>query len=374
MDNSSHARFFYLRRNGKELRNRIKQEDPGDLNVTENDDDMEDSPRSRSIASMTSTPGQAPAPQYPSKGQAPPKKAKTVSSKTPMRFRWTTEMVDTLVNCLHEEKTRLEFKGLDFESDLVRLYGSIRITMSECYENGQFGVVSVGEMEDGLDSGERGVCEKLRIQEEKKGIKLGYERVKTKTKEIRQSYRKAVSEGRQSGSGRIVCDNWEKLKSIWGGSPATKSVERSVFSYLQEDEYSDNEQAYVNSVTEDLIQEDSSEARDTDAAEDNVSSPANEENATNRNSNPTRKLVDNKRKNVKKRLTASQRDNIYMKMAQDQLILNQNLVDQLTAATAKSNRALEKLSESIESAGKSIGEGLNLLAGAFNRVTPQPQG
>ena len=51
----------------------------------------------------------------------------------------------------------------------------------------------------------------------KNQIRIGYERVKQKVKDIRQEYRKAVTEGRRSGSGKLVADNWDLLKKIWGG-------------------------------------------------------------------------------------------------------------------------------------------------------------
>ena len=57
---------------------------------------------------------------------------------------------------------------------------------------------------------------KTRFESEKKTIKNGYDRIKTKVKEIRPNYRKAVSEERRSGSRKIVRDNWEKLKNRFG--------------------------------------------------------------------------------------------------------------------------------------------------------------
>ena len=73
------------------------------------------------------------------------------------------------------------------------------------------------------------------------------------------------------------------------------------------------------------------------------------------NVNATPKFVDNKRRNMEKGLSASQHDKIYMKMAKDELIL-----EQLTAATAESNKAFDRMFISIESVGKSI-RGLNWL-------------
>jgi len=63
-----------------------------------------------------------------------------------------------------------------------------------------------------------------------------------------------------------------------------------------------------------------------------------------------------------------------MKIAKDDLILKQTMVKQLTEATVGSNKAFEKLSASIDNVGKSIGDGLKLLANAIgnNNNNQQP--
>ena len=72
-------------------------------------------------------------------------------------------------------------------------------------------------------------------------------------------------------------------------------------------------------------------------------------------------------------LSESQRDQVYLNMAKNELKLKQTMVDQLTATTTDSNKAFEKISQSIESVGKSIGDGLLALAGAIgNKNRPQP--
>ena len=58
---------------------------------------------------------------------------------------------------------------------------------------------------------------KCQISTENKATKIGYERIKQKVKDVRQDYRKAVTEGRRSGSGKLVCENWDQLKTLWGG-------------------------------------------------------------------------------------------------------------------------------------------------------------
>lgn len=297
----------------------------------------------------------------------PPKRNKKDTGKP--RFRWTPEMVDMLIDILNDEKSKHEFKGLDFEADLVKLYSNIRKTMAEVYTSGEFGIVEVKEIEDGLNTNELAL-EKIRFETEKKGIRNGYDRIKTKSKEIRQNYRKAVGEGRRSGSGKIVCDNWDKLKAIWGGSPATTCIDNSISSISADDEieweYSDRERE-DDEISEGVCSQAVAAANPVNT-EDNIATDT---------VNPTPKFVDNKRKNMEKGLSALQRDKVYMQMAKDELILKQTLVKQLTAATAESNKAFDKMSASIESVGKSIGEGLILLAGAIGNnqtsaVNPRP--
>ena len=80
---------------------------------------------------------------------------------------------------------------------------------------------------------------------------------------------------------------------------------------------------------------------------------------------------------MEKGLSASQRDKIYMKIAKDELILKQTLVNQLTAAIVESNKAFDNMSASFESVGISVGEVLKLLVCAMgnnqgNTGTPHP--
>ena len=95
----------------------------------------------------------------------PPSRKKTKFDKE-KRFRWTTDMVEELIRCLAEQKTLYEFKGLDFEADLVQLYTNIRVMMAERYsENKEFGPVSEKEIKDDLTAAE---IAKAKIKREKK--------------------------------------------------------------------------------------------------------------------------------------------------------------------------------------------------------------
>ena len=107
---------------------------------------------------------------------------------------------------------------MDFQSDLVKLYTEVRSPMAEKYDRNDFGPVITAETGDDLSTEEL-AKQKAAVAEEQKLIKIGYQRIKQKIKDLRQDYRNAVTVGRRSGSGKLVEDNWDILKNIWGGSP-----------------------------------------------------------------------------------------------------------------------------------------------------------
>ena len=102
--------------------------------------------------------------------------------------------------------------------------------MAKQFELEHFGPVAISHVGENLDAvflAEH----KIKVSSEKRLLKMGYERIKEKVKAIRQAYRKAVTEGRRSGRGKLVYDNWDKLKTLWGGSPAVTTLTNSISSF-----------------------------------------------------------------------------------------------------------------------------------------------
>ena len=216
--------------------------------------------------------------------------------------------------------------------------------------------------------------------EEKKNKKIGYERVKEKIKSIRQNYRKAVTEGTRSGSGKLICDSWDYLKHIWAGSPAVISINNSISStridgdenentHDDDDDDDDDEASNGGSSSEDssdeadLIVNKKKKNDSKKSGSDSESQPIS--------SKLTAKFVDNKRKQLEKNLSANQRDQQYLGLAAKDLEMKENMVKMLAESNTESNKVMEKMSESISSVGKSIGDGLALLAQAL--AAPQPR-
>ncbi len=69
-------------------------------------------------------------------------------------------------------------------------------------------------------------------------ISKGRNRIIEKVKDVRQSFSKAVTCGTRSGSGKIVCEHYDKLVNLWGGSANTTPLSFGVRSadFLEDQE------------------------------------------------------------------------------------------------------------------------------------------
>ena len=152
-----------------------------------------------------------------------------VSSKNSLkRFRWETETVSQLIDCLLEYKTKMGYRNLDFDTDKQIQYQELRVEMAKLHVDSEymFGpVVAVklpGDFETRLK--EEKAKAKHDVKESKDMIRKGQKRVMEKVKEIRQSFSKAVVSGSRSGSGKIVYEFYDKLITLWGGSAGTEPL------------------------------------------------------------------------------------------------------------------------------------------------------
>ena len=337
--------------------------------------------------------------------------ASAKTKKKTARFIWTTKMQESLLASLMDIKTQYEFNGLDFEADLPRMYGEVRVKMAKIYS--EFGPIEVQRIKEDV-APEDLASLKAKADEEKKSVKKGYERTKQKIRDIRQDYRKAVTEGRRSGSGKVVCDNWDTLKVIWGGSPATTTIRNSVNSLnleesedimvddLNDDMYRETlDLPNTNNGVDDEQMQDNAEDNESDNGTESEDDDNNEEQQDNKEQGkksevqqeqskekpiqnnskneekqkPKNQFVDNKRKLLEKQLSANQRDQLYLKIAKDEYIMKEKMVNALSEATKESNKAFSDISKSIEKVGTSIESGLTALAqaiGGMNQQRPQP--
>ena len=67
------------------------------------------------------------------------------SKENETRWIFRDSMVEDLIVALEGSKTEYEGSGLDFEGNLVKLCSQLRKTMSEKYEETDFGPIAVSE-------------------------------------------------------------------------------------------------------------------------------------------------------------------------------------------------------------------------------------
>ena len=206
------------------------------------------------------------------------------------RWKWTEEMTNALLACLIESKVEHEYNGNDLMSDLVTLYRNIQEKLAKQSELEHFGQVAISHVRDNLDAASL-VEHKIKVSSEKRVLKMGYERIKEKVKAIQQDHRKPVTEGRRPGSGKLICDNWDKLKTLWGGSPAATTLTNSISSFESNSHDSEGE-AEKETKPEETVPDDIS-ANTSRTSRDTIATP--EECKRQRDQRVTHKFVDKKR-------------------------------------------------------------------------------
>ena len=145
------------------------------------------------------------------------------------RWKWTEEKLDALVSCLYDDKIQKDFDGKDMESDLIQLYEDIRKMMARMFPGEEFGPEATTIIPSEISESERALLQRDIVIENKE-IKVGYNRIKYRVKQLRQNFKKAVVDGTRSGSGRLIIENWDHLVSIWGGCPSVNQIKGAVVS------------------------------------------------------------------------------------------------------------------------------------------------
>ena len=105
-----------------------------------------------------------------------------LKEKNTQPFQWSPEMIDHLILSLKDYKTQMDYKNVDFNSDVVAMYSKLRECMALAFDTEYFGPIDL-PIQDESDS-QRSKEEKQAFQTEvalaKSLIKQGYNRVKQK--------------------------------------------------------------------------------------------------------------------------------------------------------------------------------------------------
>ena len=82
--------------------------------------------------------------------------------------------------------------------------------MAGINDDNSFRPISVREVSNDLPTDERAKV-MTEVAENNRAIRLGYDHVNQKIKDVRQDYRRVVKKGRRSGSGHLMTDTWNLL-------------------------------------------------------------------------------------------------------------------------------------------------------------------
>ena len=116
--------------------------------------------------------------------------------KIPKKFSWTPEKAEDLFKYVQDYKWSCDFKGTDFEADLVCMYTEVRKLMALSYAS-DFGPEKVSAPEREIKEMGKDEYDKYIKQTEaqKALIKTGYSWTEEKIKTLRQEYRQMVNKG-----------------------------------------------------------------------------------------------------------------------------------------------------------------------------------
>ena len=266
-------------------------------------------------------------------------------------------MVETLLLNIVEYKSEKEFEGVDFEADMIAFYSRLREMMAEMFPPTDFGPKAIKLYHtDNMTREEILEC-KRKSDTEKKQIKEGYSRVKIKIKELRRGYKNAVDTGSRSGSGKLVSENFELLRDIWGGSPAVTSLPSAITS---QDKQHDTESAASDSEAEGKVE--------------NVASGINTDTAikgSKKEAIPITKPKENKRNHMAKNLSSQQTDMMLLDIAIKELYIKNKVYDTMNKQMEQAERHSAAVVESMNNVSSGIKDGLAMLANAISNIHPQ---
>ena len=80
------------------------------------------------------------------------------NEKSQTAFQWTLEMIQHLIICLKEYKTGMDYKNIDFNSDVVVMYSKLCERMALAFDEECFGPVDLPEPD----------CNTITVEQEKK--------------------------------------------------------------------------------------------------------------------------------------------------------------------------------------------------------------
>ena len=139
-------------------------------------------------------------------------------------------MVDALLYNMEKYKAAKSYERTDFEANVVTFYSYWWKWWHQCFLATDFGPMQVTvKTTEGMTWKDLLEYER-KIEVTEKQIKDGYNRIKSKVKQLSWGYKNAVHSGSKSGSGRIIVEYFDILKEIWGKSLAVTVLSSAIAS------------------------------------------------------------------------------------------------------------------------------------------------
>jgi len=297
------------------------------------------------------------------------------------KFLWTSDLIENLIKCLSDYKTRMEFMNKDFNADKPRQYEEIRREMARIYSSIDIKMfepesVTVKPSEVGGECARKETLEL--IKEEQQLIKRGYNRVMEKIKKIRQSFSSAVISGRRSGSGKVVIEHYDELVGIFGGSPSTEPLEfgcrTGEASTAESEQIFEDEDENFSSPNSGNISRSSTPVHHPDSfsTDEQVEDVHGKKQRKRKNIAVVPMLIDEKRKHLEKSLSSKQRDQLLLREAREDAIFRKELCDSIRQSNDQFADAMKAMSNSFVQVAECMKYSMDTLLAINNAPTSVP--
>ena len=292
-------------------------------------------------------------------------------------FRWDLNLVQNLVECLLEYKSKMEYRSLDFDADKPMQYKEIRLMMAMLFEEedvslfGPIAPVALPGNFENLTGVEKEKANKS-VKDAKDLITRGQKRVMEKVKEIRQNFSKAVVAGSRSGSGKFVYELYDKLIQLWGGSANTEPLPYGVnvdsFAAFADNARDGSSSLQGIAATPGgAVESYSEESNQDDDDELNEVTPNRK-----RKQSCVPKLIDNKRKHLEKSLSAAQRDQLLIKEAKEDAQFRRDLAEAMRQSTESFAQSIKDVSKAMADLGAGVCRSIEMLSRAMQQPNVPP--
>jgi hypothetical protein len=324
------------------------------------------------------------------------RKSNTNAKKTPSvtekkKFKWDMNMVKLMLDTLFEYKSLLEYRNCDFNADKSKQYEALRISLATEYENVDmsfFGPIKL-DQDDGEDRG--AFLEKNDVQ--KKQIRVGYNRVMEKVKELRQGFSNAVTAGSRSGSGKLVLEFYDLMVQIWGGAPSTEplpfgiqsSQAASISSIVVDSEVLHDLSSSDRESEETLARLDQEQCKEQDDQDEDdvdllgggpVGETIEKPNVSKRKRRSCQSqvpnLIDDKRKKMERQLSAAQRDKLFLQESKEEKEFRCEMAKAFKESNSIFAESIKAISSSMTALASSMQRSVDMSVNQSRQRAPIP--